>query len=135
MITGGRIDAVEGKKTKEDTFQGLNINIAVDGIVVNGENVEVQYTYEAQYANESGYVKIKGALFAKEDKKLSKQIEEDWKKAKRMPPGFAENILSAINYAGSANGIFVARVLNLSPPIVPQRIQVSGPGADSAISK
>lgn len=135
MITGGKIDAVEGKRNKDDSFQGLNINIAVDNVVVNGEDVEVQYTYEAQYANDAGFVKVKGAIFSKEDKKMAKQIDDDWKKNKKMPPVFAENILSAVNYAGSANGIFIARVLNLSPPIVPQRIQVGGAGATAAISK
>ncbi len=124
MITGGRIDEVEGKKKKEDTFKGLNINISVDGVAVNGEDVTVNYTFEAAYADDVGHVKIKGALFSKEDRKLAKEIEDEWKKSKRMPEMFAEQMLSAINYTGSANGIFVSRVLNLSPPMVPQRIQV-----------
>ncbi len=126
MITGGRIDAVEGKRNKEDTFQGLNINIAVDNVKVEGENVEVAYTYDVSYANDAGSVRVKGALFAKEDKKLAKTIEDEWKKAKKLPNEFAETALTAINFAGSANGIFIARVLNLSPPLVPQRIQVNG---------
>lgn len=135
MITGGRIDEVEGKKNKEDEFLGLNINISIDGVKVNGEAVEIQYTYEATYANGVGNVKIKGAIFTKEDKKVSKEIEEEWKKNKKMPEGFAENILSAINYTGSANGIFVARVLNLSPPLVPQRIQLGGAGGSVTSGK
>ena len=135
MITGGRIDEVEGKKNKEDEFKGLNINISVDGITVSGENVDISYTYEANYAEGVGYVKVKGAIFAKEDKKLAKEIDDEWKKSKKMPEGFAESILSAINYTGSANGIFLSRVLNLSPPIVPQRIQVGGPGAAAAVAR
>ena len=126
MITGGRIDAVEGKKNKEDEFKGLNINISVDGVSVTGENVEVSYTYDANYAEGVGFVRVKGAIFAKEDKKLAKEIDDEWKKSKKMPDVFAEGILSAINYTGSANGIFISRVLNLSPPLVPQRIQLGG---------
>ncbi len=126
MITGGRIDAVEGKKNKEDQFKGLNINISVDGVKVSGDEVEVSYTYDANYADDVGYVRVKGVILAKEDKKLAKEIEDEWKKSKKMPDVFAEGILSAINYTGSANGIFVSRVLNLSPPLVPQRIQLGG---------
>lgn len=125
MITGGRIDQVEGKKNREDDFKGLNINISVDDVKVNAETVDVYYTFEANYAGEVGQVKIKGVLFSKEDKKLAKEIDDEWKKSKKMPDAFAEQILSAINYTGTANGIFVSRVLNLSPPMVPQRIQMT----------
>lgn len=135
MITGGRIDEVEGKKSKEDEFRGLNINISIDEVIVNNENVNVNYTYEATYAEGVGHIKVKGVLFAKEDKKLAKEIEEEWKKSKRMPETFAETILSAINYTGSANGIFISRVLNLSPPIVPQRIQVGGTAGAAPVQK
>ena len=135
MITGGRIDEVEGKKHKEDEFKGLNINISLDDVKINGEDVTVNYSFEASYANDVGYVKVKGSLFAKEDKKLAKEIDDEWKKSKRMPEAFAGQILSAINYTGSANGIFIARVLNLSPPLVPQRIQMGGQAATQTVRK
>ena len=126
MITGGKIDYVEGKKNREDEFKGLNLNISVEDVKVNGEEVHVSYTYEANYADDIGAIKIKGIIISKEDKKAAKEIDDEWKKSKKMPPAFAEEILSAVNYTGSVNGIFVARVLNLSPTLVPQRIQMGG---------
>ena len=47
-----------------------------------------------------------------------------WEKEKKLPDAFAEVILNAINYACGTNGVFVARPVNLSPPIVPPKIQL-----------
>lgn len=127
MIVGGKIEHVEAEKTKEGNIEGLGINITLDDIKVKGENVEIRYTYAASYAKDVGVIKLKGVLFTKEDKKLAKEIAEIWKKDKEkrnLPTEFASMLLSAINYTGSANGTLIARVLNLSPPLVPPRLQV-----------
>ena len=122
MITGGRIDAVEGKKLMDGPLKGLNINIAISDIKIDGQKMEIVYSYSAVYADNLGDLKIKGALFTEEDKKLVKDVETEWKKSKKLPVAYAEIILNAINYSGSANGTLLARVLNLSPPLVPPRI-------------
>ena len=128
MIIGGRVDVVEGKKQKEDTIKGLNINITIDGVKVNGNNVEISYTYTATYAEDIGYLTIKGVLFAEEDKKVAKDIADEWQKNKKVPDGYAEIVLNAVNYTGSANGTLIARVLNISPPLVPPKIQITKQG-------
>ncbi|MDO8553264.1 MAG: hypothetical protein Q7S22_00515 [Candidatus Micrarchaeota archaeon] len=125
MITGGRIDSIAGKKTSEDQIKGLNINIAIDTVKINGQKIEVGYTYIASYPDNVGEMTIKGVLFADEDKKISKEVEIEWQKNKKIPQVYAETILNAINYTGSANGTLIARVLNLSPPLVPPRISLS----------
>jgi len=68
---------------------------------------------------------MKGVIIAKEDAKLTREITEKWEKEKKLHDGFAEIILNAINYACGTNGVFVVRPVNLSPPIVPPRIQLS----------
>jgi hypothetical protein len=125
MIVGGKIDSVEAIKKSEDPLKGLNINIIMDDVKVKGENVEMAYTYTVTYDEGIGELKMKGVLYAKEEKKLAKEIEDEWKKSKKLPDAYAEGILNAINYNGSANGTMVARVLNLSPPLIPPRIQLA----------
>lgn len=127
MITGGRIDSIEGKKNNEEQIKGLNINITIDDVKVDGQKVEIGYTYTANYAENVGELKLKGVLFADEDKKLAKEIETEWTKNKKVPNSYAEVIINAINYSGSANGTLMARVLNISPPLVPPRISLSAP--------
>ena len=53
MITGGRIDEVEGKKIGEtNTITNLNIDIALNEVKINGVSVEIGYTYTALYGKD-----------------------------------------------------------------------------------
>ncbi len=128
MIVGGKIERVEAEKKKDGKIEGLKIDIKIDDVKVKDENVEIKYTYTAEYAKGMGEIKISGVLYAKEDEKVAKEISESWNKDKKnrtIPKSYASSLLSAINYTGSANGTLVARVLNLSPPLVPPKLQVS----------
>ncbi|MBN2478100.1 hypothetical protein JXB01_02300 [Candidatus Micrarchaeota archaeon] len=124
MIVGGKVVAVEGTKDKEEAIKGLNINIGFEEIEFKGENIDIKYTYVVTYNENVGQLKITGYLYLKEDKKKVKEIEEGWKKNKKMPEEYAASLLTAINYSGSANGTLIARVLNLSPPLVPPRLEL-----------
>lgn len=124
MITGERIIEISGKKESLENISGLSINISLDEVKVDGEKVELTYQYTANYEENVGLLKIKGRITAKEDKKLAKQIAERWKKERKLPDEYAELLLGAINYSGSANGTLIARVLNLTAPLIPPRIQL-----------
>ncbi|HLC69228.1 MAG TPA: hypothetical protein VJH24_05285 [Candidatus Bilamarchaeaceae archaeon] len=125
MIVGGRIDEIEGKRLSDENMKGLSINITIEDVKADGENVEIAYTYTATYGDKLGHIKLKGTLLAKEDKKLVKDIKGEWEKNKKLPDSYAESVLNVVNYSGSANGTLVARVLNLSAPLIPPRIQLS----------
>ncbi|MDD5023408.1 MAG: hypothetical protein PHU63_04530 [Candidatus ainarchaeum sp.] len=127
MIVGGKIERVEADKKSDGKIEGLSINITLDDIKVKDENLEINYTYSAKYEKGVGEIKIIGVLYAKEDKKTAKEISEIWKKektARKLPMEYTSALISAINYTGSANGTLVARVLNLSPPLVPPKLQL-----------
>lgn len=125
MIVGERILEISGKKEKVEAIKGLNINIAIEKVEVKGEDVEIEYAYTANYEEGIGQLQIKGILLAKEDKKMAKQIEDEWKKTKKIPEDYTPVVLSAINYSGSANGTLLARVIGLTAPLIPPRIQLS----------
>ena len=125
MITGERILEISGKRESNEAIKGLGINISVDDVKVSGETVELIYEYSANYDDKVGFLKIRGQINAKEDKKLAKDIEAEWKANKKLPDNYAEMLLAAINYSGSANGTLLARVLNLTAPLIPPRIQLS----------
>ncbi len=125
MIVGERIVEISGKREKIEPIKGLSINIGIEKVDVKGENLEIEYVYTANYEENIGQLKIKGVLLAKEDKKLSKEIEDAWKKEKKIPESYTPTVLSAINYSGSANGTLLARVIGLTAPLIPPRIQLS----------
>ena len=125
MIVGERILEVSGNKVPNESVKSLNINISLEDVKEKGENVEVTYVYTANYEDKVGQIKIKGTLLAKEEKKRAKEIVDSWKKSKKVPEDYATQVLSAVNYSGSANGTLLARVLGLNAPLIPPRIQLS----------
>lgn len=131
MIVGERILEVSGNKTPKTSIKGLSINISLEDVKTQEDNLEITYVYTANYQQDAGQLKIKGVLLAKEEAKVAKDILDTWKKTKRVPDNYAGVVLSAVNYSGSANGTLVARVLGLTAPLIPPRIQLSK-GAEAA---
>ncbi len=126
MIVGEKILEITGSKMPDKDIVGLNINISIEDVKMAGSNVEITYVYTADYQESVGQLKIKGVLVAQEDAKKAKEIVDSWKKSKKIPDDYATVVLSAVNYSGSANGTLIARVLALTAPLIPPRIQLSG---------
>lgn len=136
MITGIKISKVEAHRDKENDITGLNVNIGIDAVEVKGSEILITFNYAADYQEGVGALKMNGQIIAKEDAKLTKEVETRWGKEKRLPDDFAEIVLNAINYTCGTNGTFVVRPVNLSPPIVPPRIQLGAqPGSAQSSGK
>ncbi|MFH0817462.1 MAG: hypothetical protein V1909_02400 [Candidatus Micrarchaeota archaeon] len=123
MITGGKIVSVEAKRNNEEPIVGLSINIAIDDVVSEGNDLDIKYTYTADYAKNVGMLKIIGSISATEEH--AREIMLSWKKDKKLPEDFAEIILNTINFTCGTNGTLVVRPINLSPPMVPPRIELA----------
>jgi hypothetical protein len=135
MIVGERILEVSGNRVPKSSIKGLNINISLEDVKLAEENVEITYVYTANYAESVGEIKIKGVILAREEPKLSKDIADTWKKSRKVPDEYATVVLSAVNYSGSANGTLLARVLGLTAPLIPPKIQLSKPAEGAAAPK
>ena len=125
MIRGGKINSVEAKREKTGAIKGLSINIAIDKVETDGKNVTITYTYNANYEDKVGILKIQGEIYAEEDTKIAKEIVKSWKDKKTLPEKFAELVLNSINYTCGTNGTLVVRTVNLSPPMIPPRISLA----------
>ena len=126
MIVGERILEISGNRipVPNSPIKGLNINITLESVEKNDEKIEIKYIYKADYKDNVGNITITGLLLAKEEKKLEKNILDTWKKDKKIPDEYAGTVLSAVNYSGSANGTLIARVLGLTAPLIPPKIQL-----------
>ncbi|MEM3030889.1 MAG: hypothetical protein QXH27_04095 [Candidatus Micrarchaeia archaeon] len=132
MITGGKITSVEARRESDEPITGLSINIGLDALKVNGEDIEIKYTYTVAYAEKVGSLKIQGILYAKEEPKRASEIERTWDGEKRLPADFAEVVLNTINFTCSTNGTLVVRPINLAPPMIPPKIEIAKGGGASA---
>ena len=127
MITGGKINAVEAKRLKEGQVTGLAVNIDVTDLKEDGNALAVSYTFTIHYNPEIAEMKIHGELQASEDPASRKKIMEEWKKSKTMLPSFAEDVLTAMNYAATATGTLLAYAINVGAPINTPRARVGPP--------
>lgn len=125
MIVGERILEVSGNKVPKMSIKSLGINIQLEDVKMADENIEITYVYTANYEDGVGQIKIKGILLAKEDGKRAKDVVDAWEKTKKVPDDYTSVLLSAVNYSGSANGTLIARVLGLTAPLIPPKIQLS----------
>lgn len=125
MIAGGKLISVEAKREKDDPISGLSINIGLDDVKTKGQDVEIKYTYTVNYAEGVGFLKIIGEIYAREETKLCAEIDKTWKANRRLPNEFAEVVLNAINFTCGSNGTLVVRPINLSPPMIPPKIEIS----------
>ena len=78
MITGIKITHVEAHRDKDEDITGLNVNIGIDEVAVKAGEISITFNYAASYQENVGELKMKGTIVAKEDAKLTKEVEAKW---------------------------------------------------------
>ena len=125
---GVKLSYVEAKRERDALISGLNININIDEVKAMGEDLVMDFTYSVNYAEDVGYLKISGTVYAKDTATAAKEIENGWRMEKKLPNEIAQPLLNLINFSSGVNGVFVARAVNLAPPLVPPRIEITTKG-------
>jgi hypothetical protein len=127
---GVQIDYVEAKREKEAVGAKIDINIDVDDVRANGEDIIVHFNYIANYEG-VGFLKVGGVVYARDTAASAKKLEATWKAERKFPQEFAQPMLNLINFSAGVNSVLVAKAVNLVPPLMPQRIEMTNnkPGA------
>ncbi len=128
---GVRLNYVEAKRERDALISGLNININVDDVKAVNDDMMIDFTYSVNYADKVGYLKVSGTVYAKDTVVGAKKVEDGWRMEKKLPNEIAQPLLNLINFSSGVNGVFVARAVNLAPPLVPPRIEITSRGATS----
>jgi hypothetical protein len=117
MITHGRIIEVKATKKKDGNVSGMSVNVSVDNVAAEGGQVKITYTYAIEYQQDVASMSIKGELYTDSGSDLGKKLMDGWKKSKQLPPEAAEEIITALTYAGSSIGTLLAFAININAPI------------------
>jgi len=128
LITGGKITAVEARRIKEgEAVSGMNVNISIEDVRAEKNRLVVRYSYNVDYAESVAQIKVNGELYL--DEKNAREVEEKWRKTKQVEPAMAEELLTAITYAGTATGTLLAFSVNIQAPINIPRARVVSPAS------
>jgi hypothetical protein len=87
----------------------------------------LKYDVKITYLPDTAEISVTGELLAEENEKTRKEIEEEWKKKKFIPTEFAEDVITAISYAGTATGTLAAYALNIPAPLNIPRAKLNVP--------
>jgi hypothetical protein len=117
VIVGGRIVEVSGRKIEDAPLEGMNVNINIEDVKTAEGRLVIKYDYTIKYLPKVAEMLVKGELLVEESDKKRKEIEDDWKKKKQLPPEFAEETLTAITYTCSAVGTLIAFGLGITAPL------------------
>lgn len=128
MITENKITHVEAKRLTDAAkiaIEGLDVNIAVNEVKVEANGVRVKYTYGVNYRPNLATLTISGDMLSEQPKDKIKDIDAEYKKTKQLPPFFAEEVINAIQYTGSATGTLLAFAVNITAPLNMPRARVA----------
>jgi chorismate mutase len=132
-VAGMRITAAEITRDKNEVPTGLSINMAINNLRMDGEQVEISFTYRAEYAENVGMLRLEGTInILPGSKKQAEEMVKSWKDKKKLDDEIAEEVLNNINFACGAHGTLMARVVNLQPPMMPPRIRIDKQGAGAS---
>ncbi len=122
-----KLDFVEftGAEVKKESIKGIPANfrtrIDIVDTDVKDEKLNLTFSYTVQYAPETTHITLYGlAGFSGEEIKKGFEMA---KKTKKFPDEVRNQILTGINHVCSTNSVFIARVFNLAPPVVPALIE------------
>jgi len=127
VIVGGRITGVNAVKKNDEPAKGMNVNVNVEDLRAEKNLLVIKYEFKITYSPDNAEIVVKGELIADEDEKKRREIEDEWKKKKFLPTEFAEDVITAITYAGTATGTLAAYALNIGAPINIPRAKLSAP--------
>lgn len=104
------------KGSLRDVPPSLNVRLDIVDATMKNDTMDVTFIYTAEYSPET-HIRLFGMSgFSGDD---VKKAHESWKKSKKFPDDIRSQVLTALNHASSINSVFIARIFNLMPPIVP----------------
>jgi len=132
VIVRGRIIKIEAEKFKDAPIAGVELGIEFDSVKENGIQLEIWFTYSAYYRHDVGIIRMSGLLMYELNEKAVKQIVERFSKDRTFEPWLTESILNSINFKCGTEAVFPAKVIELTSPIVPPRINLQNAPANQS---
>ncbi len=121
MITSVDVSKIEAARDSKEAILNMKFNIHFDGVKIDKENVNVAFTFTADYEGELaksvGKLTISGNVVSKEAKKDADEIEKTWNSKQTLPIKFAEDVINILNFECGARGTLVAYSIGFVAPL------------------
>ncbi len=105
----------DARKNGAVASKSLDTNIALTSVSDEKGQLRVDFEYTVTYTPDGSHLRMGGkAVFSGAE---GKSAAAEWAKSGRISGAAGEFVMNSIYYAASVNGVFVARALNIMPPV------------------
>jgi len=118
------LESGDAKRNSSKKPESINTNIAMVNVAADGDNLMVNFEFTATYAPDESYIRLIG--IARFSGKEARNAAQEWAKTKRITGKEGELIVNSINYAASINGVLMAKVFNMTPPLILPTLTLAG---------
>ena len=127
MILNGVIESVEMHRSPSDEpVSALDVNVRITDVRDIGGNLEATFLYEVNYEKDLGLLRMSGRLLvAPPSKEAKNDVLGAWAQGQSTPIGFSQEVINAAYHLCTINSVLVSRIVNISPPIPPLKIDLT----------
>jgi hypothetical protein len=121
---GIRFYKVEAESSRDENFTSVAVNLDVTGMKMSGADLRIDFSYSVNYQPGVARLRFDGYTIVGGNRAELDKIEKDWKKEKTIPKSLAEPLINVISFSAEANGVLIAKALNIVPPLLAPKIEI-----------
>ncbi|MFH1682740.1 MAG: hypothetical protein ABIA37_03000 [Candidatus Woesearchaeota archaeon] len=114
---------VERKLDVGKVSVNINNNISIKDVLPTKldrdgkKGLKFNFAFDCKYEPDIGSIAIEGQVFFVEEAKLIKEVQDSWKKNKRIPTEVMEQVLNVALHKGNIQAIKAAEEVGLPSPL------------------
>ncbi len=131
---GFNFDKIEASKEMSELKGNINIKHTLNIIDVKKEEVNVDkkqevlkfiFEFKLDYEPNAGMIHLLGNMMYVDDSKKMKDILQDWKKDKKLPPELMQGLFNTILAKANIKALSLSQDINLPPHIPLPKLEQS----------
>ena len=124
-IIGFNFDKVSAQR-KDKITNNVNINHTVNITNVKKDEINLEkkqnilkfdFEFKVDYQPDIGNISLEGSVLYLDDPKKLQEIEDSWKKNKKLPTNITTNIINTVLMRSNIKALILSQDVNLPPQI------------------
>ncbi len=121
---GFNFDKIEASKEVDQIKGNINVKHTLNIVDLKQEEISIDkkqevikffFEFRLDYEPKVGAISIKGNMMYIDDPKKTKEIVQDWKKEKKLPPSLMQSLFNTILSKANIKALSLSQDINLPP--------------------
>lgn len=123
---GIRFYKVDAECKSDNRFTNVSVSMNITGIdKTKDDEMRITFEHTTEYKPDIARLRFEGLVLVGGKKNDLDGIISRWEKEKMLPKDMFEMLMNVIKYNAEANGVLVAKALNMAPPLLEPKVQVT----------